>query len=145
MFAFQTCLMFTPKIGCPNSLDVSPPSKNAKGFVDVSLVVLVCSEICVAGGSSSIGKLLVRFNAFGEEGADSRELEIRGCWWPAPRRKFGQLPASNFGGGSVRKKEGIGKYVSCLAFNESRCLLYTKLLHTLQKNIPCMIQIRQHD
>ena len=76
--------MFTPKIECPNSLDVTPPSKKAKGFVDVSLVVLVCSEICLAGGSSSIGKLLVRFDAFGEEGGDSRELEIRGCCGQTP-------------------------------------------------------------
>lgn len=92
------------------SLDVSPPSKKAKGFVDVSLVVLVCSEICLAGGSSSIGKLLVRFDAFGEEGGDSRELEIRGCCGKLPEEVL-TIAASNFGGGSVRRKEGIGKYV----------------------------------
>lgn len=100
--------MFTPKIGCPNSLDVSPLSKKAKGFVDVSLGSSCMFLYELAGGSSSIGKLLVRFDAFGEEGGDSRELEIRGCWWQTPGGSW-TIAASNFGGGSVRKKEGFGK------------------------------------
>ena len=54
------------------------------------------------------------------------------------RRKLDDWPPQTLGVVQSEKRkesDGIGKYVSCLAFKESRCLLIQKLLHTPPEKI----------